>query len=163
LQFVFLTGVSKFAKLSIFSALNSLDDITMDESYAAICGYTQEELEYYFSEHIDAMVAKDSDTRENLLDNIRRWYDGYTWDGKTSVYNPYSTLSFFKKQEFSNIVCELKYHSKTKTVTLLSHAIQQIHDKNYYGKYQGKGKKIILLGLAFSGKDVGCRMDALES
>jgi hypothetical protein len=46
---------------------------------------------------------------------------------------------------------------------MLRHAIKQIHDKNYYGKYQGKGKKIILLGLAFSGKDVGCRMDALES
>jgi hypothetical protein len=61
------------------------------------------------------------------------------------------------------VVCELKYHSKTKTSTLLRHAIKQIHEKNYYGKYVGKGKKIILLGLAFSGKEVGCRMDALES
>jgi hypothetical protein len=46
-------------------------------------------------------------------------------------------------------------------VTLLRNAIKQIHDKNYYGKYLGKGKKIILLGLAFSGKEVGCRMDAI--
>jgi hypothetical protein len=59
------------------------------------------------------------------------------------------------------VVCELKYHSKTKTATLLRRAIKQIHDKNYYGKYQGKDKKIVLLGLAFSGKDVGCRMEAL--
>ncbi|MDR2679700.1 MAG: AAA family ATPase [Tannerella sp.] len=101
LQFILLTGVSKFAKLSIFSTLNSPDDITIDESYAAICGYTQEELEYYFSEYIDALIAK-GDTRENLLGKIRFWYNGYTWDGKTSVYNPYSTLSFFKKQLFSN-------------------------------------------------------------
>jgi hypothetical protein len=61
------------------------------------------------------------------------------------------------------VVCELKYHSKTKTATLLRRAIKQIYDKNYYGKYQGKGKKIILLGLAFSGKEVGCRMDTLGS
>ncbi|MDR1342019.1 MAG: AAA family ATPase, partial [Prevotellaceae bacterium] len=63
LQFIFLTGVSKFAKLSIFSALNSPKDITIDERYATLCGYTQEELEHYFSEHIDAMVAKEGDTR----------------------------------------------------------------------------------------------------
>jgi hypothetical protein len=337
LQLIFLTGVSKFAKLSIFSALNSPKDITIDERYATLCGYTQEELEHYFSEHIDAMVAKYGNTRENLLDKIRRWYDGYTWDGKTAVYNPYSTLSMFDTQTISNywfasgtpvflmeqlkkhnsielvtepvtakpntfdsfdpshieaipllfqtgyltiksreqtedilkytlgvpnmevhqslseyllsayseyplsgiatltekmyeqlqsldaegfaqsvrtmledipydiqignekyyhslflswmnvlgfkaqgemltgqgridavleqsdtvVVCELKYHSKTRTVTLLRRAIKQIHDKNYYGKYLGKGKKIVLLGLAFSGKEVGCRMEAL--
>ncbi|MDR1224243.1 MAG: ATP-binding protein, partial [Tannerella sp.] len=61
------------------------------------------------------------------------------------------------------VVCELKYHSKTKTVTLLRRAIKQIHDNYYYGKYLGKGKKIVLLGLAFSGKEVGCRMEALGS
>jgi hypothetical protein len=60
------------------------------------------------------------------------------------------------------VVCELKYHSKTRTVTLLRRAIKQIHDKNYYGKYLGKGKKIILLGLAFSGKEVGCRMESMN-
>ncbi|MDR1155643.1 MAG: AAA family ATPase, partial [Bacteroidales bacterium] len=53
LQFIFLTGVSKFARLSIFSALNSPKDITIDGRYASLCGYTQEELEHYFSEHID--------------------------------------------------------------------------------------------------------------
>ncbi|MDR1153982.1 MAG: ATP-binding protein [Bacteroidales bacterium] len=338
LQFIFLTGVTKFAKLSIFSALNSPDDITMDESYAAICGYTQEELEYYFSEYMDALIAKEGDTRENVLNRIRRWYNGYTWDGKTSVYNPYSTLLFFKKKVFSNywfasgtpaflmeqlklrdqidlvfdpveaspkifdsfdpnnidnislmfqtgyltvkkitptgetpqytlgipnqevrislleylvslfsyyplgrveplvrtmgkqlrsldadgfaqsvrimlanipyiirignekyyhslflswmnvlgfrahgeimtgsgridavleqpdtvVVSELKYHSKTKVPTLLRHAMKQIHDKKYYEKYLCSGKKIVLLGLAFSGKEVGCRMDAVD-
>jgi hypothetical protein len=102
LQFILLTGVSKFAKLSIFSTLNSPQDITIDERYAALCGYTQEELEHYFSEHIDALVARDGDTREKLLYRIRRWYDGYTWDGKTAVYNPYSTLSLFDTQTISN-------------------------------------------------------------
>jgi hypothetical protein len=102
LQFVFLTGVTKFAKLSIFSALNSPKDITIDGRYATLCGYTQEELEHYFSEYIDAMVAKEGDTRENLLDRIRRWYDGYTWDGRSSVYNPYSTLLMFDTRTVSN-------------------------------------------------------------
>jgi hypothetical protein len=53
-------------------------------------------------EYIDAMVAKDGDTRENLLDKIRLWYDGYTWDGKTAVYNPYSTLLMFDTRTISN-------------------------------------------------------------
>ncbi|MDR1154312.1 MAG: ATP-binding protein, partial [Bacteroidales bacterium] len=338
LQLIFLTGVSKFAKLSIFSALNSPKDITIDERYATLCGYTQDELEHYFSEYIDAMVAKEGDTREKLLDRIRRWYDGYTWDGKTAVYNPYSTLLMFDTKTISNywfasgtptflmeqlklrdqidlvfepveispkifdsfdpnnidnislmfqtgyltvkkisqagetlqytlgvpnqevrislleylvslfsyyplarveplvrtmgrqiklldadgfaqsvrtmlenipyliqignekyyhslflswmnvlefkahgevmtgsgridavleqsdtiVISELKYHSKTKVATLLRHAMKQIHDKKYYEKYLGSGKKIVLLGLAFSGKDVGCRMEAVE-
>ncbi|MDR1631979.1 MAG: ATP-binding protein, partial [Dysgonamonadaceae bacterium] len=332
-----LTGVSKFAKLSIFSTLNSPDDITIDESYAAICGYTQEELEYCFSEYIDALAAKKGETKESLLDQIRLWYDGYTWDGTTAVYNPYSTLSFFKKQLFSNywfasgtptflmerlkkqnnielltepitakpntfdsfdpnhieaipllfqtgyltikskertedvakytlgvpnmevhqslseyllsayseyplsgiatltenmyeqlqsldaggfaqsirtmlenipyniqtgnekyyhslflswmnvlgfkahgevmtgsgridavlkqpntiVVSELKYHAKTKTATLLRHAMKQIHERRYYEKYLCEGKKIVLLGLAFSGKNVACKMEEL--
>jgi hypothetical protein len=285
------------------------------------------------------MLAKSGDTRENLLDRIRQWYDGYTWDGKTAVYNPFSTLSMFDTQTISNywfasgtpaflmeklkqhndielvtepvladseifdsfdpshieniplmfqtgyltvksrevihgisqytlgvpnrevhdslmkyitsayshvplsqlavltkkmskqlagldaggfaqsvrtmlenipyiirignekyyhslflswmnvlgfkahgeimtgsgridavleqpdtvIISELKYHSKTKISTLLRHAMKQIHDKKYYGKYLGNGKKIVLLGLAFSGRDVGCRMDAVEN
>ncbi|MDR1156485.1 MAG: PD-(D/E)XK nuclease domain-containing protein, partial [Bacteroidales bacterium] len=60
------------------------------------------------------------------------------------------------------VVSELKYHSKTKAATLLRHAMKQIHDKKYYEKYLCSGKKIVLLGLAFSGREVGCRMDAVE-
>ncbi|MDR1156622.1 MAG: PD-(D/E)XK nuclease domain-containing protein, partial [Bacteroidales bacterium] len=60
------------------------------------------------------------------------------------------------------VVSELKYHSKTKASTLLRHAMKQIHDKKYYEKYLCSGKKIVLLGLAFSGKEVGCRMDAVD-
>jgi hypothetical protein len=60
------------------------------------------------------------------------------------------------------IVSELKYHAETKTDALLRQAIKQIHDKKYYEKYLGQGKKIVLLGLAFSGKEVGCRMEELK-
>jgi hypothetical protein len=119
LKFVFLTGVTKVAKVSIFSVLNSPDDITMDEQYASICGYTQEELERDFSEYIDNTAVRLEMTREDLLKKIREMYDGYTWDGKTSVYNPYSTLLFFKKNEFSN------YWFETGTPTFLINRLKK--------------------------------------
>jgi hypothetical protein len=338
LQFIFLTGVSKFAKLSIFSTLNSPKDITMGKQYAALCGYTQEELETNFPEHIAALAAERNQSPEETLAVIKKWYDGYSWDGETHVYNPYSTLSLFdtrmignywfasgtptflieqlKKREQTDlalepfeaspkifdsfdpahienipllfqtgyltvksmqpakeepkytlgipnrevflslseyllsayseyplsgiailtekmskqlksldadgfaqsvrtmlenipyniqtgnekyyhslflswmnvlgfkahgevmtgngridavleqpdtiIVSELKYHAKTKTATLLRHAMKQIHDRRYYEKYLCEGKKIVLLGLAFSGKNVGCKMEELK-
>ncbi|GHV65536.1 ATPase AAA [Bacteroidia bacterium] len=126
LKFVFMTGVTKVAKVSIFSALNSLEDISLSEPFSSICGYTQEELERDFSEYIDNTAVHLEMTREDLLANIRKWYDGYSWDGKTSVYNPFSTLPFFKRQEFSNywfetgtptfLINRLKKHGLAKTV-----------------------------------------------
>ncbi|MDR0757044.1 MAG: ATP-binding protein [Tannerella sp.] len=101
IEFVFITGVSKFSGLSVFSALNNLTDITLDRRYTAICGYTQEELENNFSEYIDRAAEYQGKTGEWVLDRIRYWYNGYTWDGKTSVYNPFSTMHFFDVQIFS--------------------------------------------------------------
>ncbi|MDR0726035.1 MAG: AAA family ATPase, partial [Prevotellaceae bacterium] len=92
LRFVFLTGVSKFSKISLFSGLNSPDDITIDDRFSTICGYTQQELEFYFEEHIRNMAAKKKITPEELLAQIRKWYNGYSWDGINPVYNPFSTL-----------------------------------------------------------------------
>ncbi len=83
LKFVFLTGVSKFSKVSIFSGLNNLKDITTDERYAVICGYTQNDLEREFKEYL---VNCD-------LDEIQRWYNGYSWLGER-VYNPFDILLF---------------------------------------------------------------------
>ncbi len=102
LQFIFLTGVSKFAGLSVFSALNNPQDITLSEDYATICGITQEELESYFSEQLDVVAEKSGKTWKELLDNIREWYNGYSWDGKTSVYNPFSILLFLNQKIFRN-------------------------------------------------------------
>jgi hypothetical protein len=126
LKFVFLTGVTKVAKVSIFSVLNSPSDITINDKYASICGYTQEELERNFSEHINNTSESLSMTKEKLIEKIRKMYDGYTWDGKTSVYNPFSTLMFFENQEFSNywfetgtptfLINRLKKRSLAKTV-----------------------------------------------
>jgi hypothetical protein len=122
LQFVFLTGVSKFAGLSIFSALNNLKDITLSKEYATLCGITQEELESDFSEHLSVATEELSMTRDALLDNIRRWYNGYSWDGKTSVYNPFSTLLFFDEKAFQS------YWFRTGTPTFLIKLLKQRND-----------------------------------
>jgi hypothetical protein len=119
LRFIFLTGVSKFSGLSIFSALNNLNDITLHKRYASICGYTQEELESNFSGYINNAAESLEMTEEHLLERIRYWYDGYTWDGKTSVYNPFSTLMFFSAQEFTD------YWFRTGTPTFLIDIIQR--------------------------------------
>jgi hypothetical protein len=119
LKFVFLTGVTKVAKVSIFSVLNSTNDITINDKYASICGYTQEELERDFSEHISDTAVHLNLTRDDLLVRIREMYDGYTWDGRTSVYNPFSTLMFFDNQEFSN------YWFETGTPTFLINRLKK--------------------------------------
>jgi hypothetical protein len=86
LRFVMLTGVSKFSKVSIFSGLNNLNDITIDDRYSAMLGYTQEELEKYFEEYLNG-VDKEL---------MKKWYNGYKWASE-SVYNPYDVLLFFDK------------------------------------------------------------------
>jgi len=96
IRFIFITGVSKFSGLSVFSALNNPQDITLEPEFAGICGYTQQELETSFSEHIVHAAEVLGETREQVIDGIRRWYDGYSWDGKTRVYNPFSTLKFLQ-------------------------------------------------------------------
>ena len=102
LRFIFLTGVSKFAGVSVFSGLNNPNDITMNSEYSSICGYTQVELENNFVEHIESVSQKMGVTAKELLGGIQRWYNGYSWDGKITVYNPFSTLMFFGAGEFLN-------------------------------------------------------------
>jgi Predicted AAA-ATPase. len=89
LKLVFLTGVSRFSKVSIFSGLNQLNDITIDPSFATVCGYTQSELESVFEDRL-----KDFDKEK-----IKVWYNGYSWLGE-SVYNPFDILLLFDKKMF---------------------------------------------------------------
>jgi hypothetical protein len=102
LELVFITGISKFAKVSLFSHLNNLADITLAEQYAALAGYTQEELEYYFDDHLQLCSERLKISREELLKRMKIWYDGYTWDGATEVYNPFGTLNFLSNKTFFN-------------------------------------------------------------
>ncbi|MDR1195827.1 MAG: ATP-binding protein [Endomicrobium sp.] len=129
LKFVFLTGVSKFSGLSVFSALNSINDITVDERYCTICGYTQEELEEYFKDYIIELSKALNSTYDEIIVAIKDWYNGYSWDGKISVYNPFSTLMLFDKKAFAN------YWFRTGTPTFLLNLIRK-HNRplNFLGK-----------------------------
>ena len=102
LRFIFLTGVTKFSKTSIFSGLNNINDITLDSKFANICGYTQKDLEKCFSKHLDDFSTSNNISCDELLDLIKNWYNGYSWDGKNRLYNPYSILSLFARGEFGN-------------------------------------------------------------
>ncbi len=102
IEFLLITGVSKFNKVGIFSELNNPDDLTIDPSFSKAMGYTQTELLHHFSDEITLIANELNISETKLLQDIKKWYDGYTWDGKNHVYNPFSILSFFKKRQFQN-------------------------------------------------------------
>jgi hypothetical protein len=88
-RFVFITGVSKFSKVSLFSGLNNLKDITLDPRYSALCGYTDNDVDTVFAPELPGLDREE----------IRRWYNGYNWLGE-SVYNPFDLLLLFDFREF---------------------------------------------------------------
>ncbi len=95
-RFLFVTGVSKFCHVSLFSELNNLTDITMNREYAAMFGYTQDEFEKYFADRINLATKQLNMPREQLLPEIKAWYDGYRFeDTSETVYNPVSLAQFF--------------------------------------------------------------------
>jgi Holliday junction resolvase-like predicted endonuclease len=112
-KFAFLTGVSKFSKASIFSGLNMLTDISLDEEYGNICGYTQYDIESSFKEYLD-----DVD-----LEELKSWYNGYNFL-KDPVYNPFDILQFFSKKKIYD-----NYWFATGTPTFL---IKLIEQNNYF-------------------------------
>jgi len=119
LRFVFLTGVSKFSRVSIFSELNNLRDITLSKEFATLLGYTQTELESYFEREIQNLGLELGLKKAPLLAKIKTWYDGYSWNAKDTVYNPFSILNLFVEQRFSN------YWFATGTPTFLMKLIKQ--------------------------------------
>ena len=109
LRFVMLTGVSKFSKVSIFSGLNNLEDISLNPDYGSICGYTEEELGEVFGEHLQGVDRA----------QLRHWYNGYNFLGASLVYNPYDILNFIKRsQSFGKFKFE-NYWFKTSTPTFV--------------------------------------------
>ena len=100
IKFTFITGISRFSKVSLFSGANHLQDISMDARYAAMTGYTQEEVEQCFDAHIRDMAQAQSRTAENILEEIKAWYNGYRFSrAETHVYNPFSTLNYLSQRE----------------------------------------------------------------
>ena len=102
LRFVFFTGVSKFSRVSIFSDLNNIRDISLSKNFETICGYTQTELESSFEKEIQSLCFELGIKKPKLLEQIKSWYNGYSWNGKDRVYNPYSILNLFIEQRFRN-------------------------------------------------------------
>ncbi|MEY4108109.1 MAG: hypothetical protein RL181_2451, partial [Bacteroidota bacterium] len=103
LELVFLTGVSKFSKTGIFSGLNNLVDLTLHPDYATMLGYTQQELESNFPEEIATAAQKLKLDRQELLDQMREWYNGYCFEENAEkVYNPMTVNTFFDRKEFEN-------------------------------------------------------------
>jgi len=102
IKLVFITGVSKFSKVSLFSGLNNLKDMTIDKRYSSLCGYTQQELEEVFVEYLDGVD----------LDAVQAWYNGYSWLGE-AVYNPLDVLLYLDTGEF------LSYWFETGTPSFL--------------------------------------------
>ena len=99
LRFVFLTGITKFSQLSIFSELNNITNISMDEAYAGICGITKEELLTQMSDDIDRLAEKMSVTREEAIQQLTDNYDGYHFTYPSpDIFNPYSLLNCFSKE-----------------------------------------------------------------
>ena len=90
IRFTFLTGVSKFSKVSLFSGLNNLIDLTLDPPYSAICGYTEADLDRVFAPELPGLDR----------DEIGTWYNGYNWLGEEKVYNPFDVLLLFRNREF---------------------------------------------------------------
>ena len=89
-RFVFVTGVSTFSKVSLFSGLNNLRDITLDPRYATVCGYTDNDLDTVFAPELEGLNREE----------IRRWYNGYHWLGEEKVYNPFDLLLLFDSRKF---------------------------------------------------------------
>ena len=122
IRFLFMTGVSKFSRVSIFSDLNNLDDLTTAPKYVSMLGITENELLQYFTEQIrDAAKRLEMDEKK-LLQEIKAWYNGYSWDAKNFVYNPFSLLNFLDKKKFDN------YWFATGTPTFL---VKEIRRREY--------------------------------
>ncbi|PID45266.1 MAG: hypothetical protein CSB47_09255 [Proteobacteria bacterium] len=109
-RFSLLTGVSKFSKVSLFSGLNNLNDITLDRRYSSLCGYTDNDIDTVFAAELAGLDREE----------IREWYNGYNWLGE-GVYNPFDILQLFDKREFQN------YWFETGTPTFLINLLRQNH------------------------------------
>jgi len=104
IKFIFITGISKFAHVSVFSKLNNLDDLSLIDEFNGICGYVQEDLESKFQDNIQKLANKFEYSYEAAINEIKAFYNGYSWNGKEKLYNPYSTLLCLRHSKFTKLV-----------------------------------------------------------
>ncbi len=121
IRFMMMTGVSKFAKLSVFSGLNNPVDLTMSRDYAGLLGYTHDELKKYFAEHIQAFADEEGVSFEAIFDKLLEWYDNYRFSpkNKTLVLNPVSVGSALYNREFKS------YWTSTGKATIITERLKK--------------------------------------
>jgi len=96
IYFLFITGITRFSKTSLFSDMNHLKDITINKNYTGICGYTQTEMDFYFADVYKSIAESKGITLAAFKQEVKTWYNGYCWYENTeTVYNPFSILNFF--------------------------------------------------------------------
>lgn len=123
LQFVLLTGVTKFSQVSVFSGFNQPDDISMDPQYDTLCGMTDEEIDRYFTEPVQTMANSYEYTPEEMRNVLRKQFDGYHFSKRMKgVYNPFSLLNTLKKQDVQD------YWFRTGTPTYLIRLLQHFNE-----------------------------------
>ena len=167
LRFIFITGVTKFAQMGIFSNLNQLSDISLDLDYATLCGLTLSEIEANFAPEIDRLVAYHGGTREEMIEELTRRYDGYHFSSGDvpNVFNPFSLLSVMEKRLFQN------YWFATGTPTFLARMLQQTDfdlqeldgievtassltdDRVYLIPYSADSRKTVKVGVEFNAEE----------
>lgn len=120
LRFIFITGVTKFSQVSVFSALNNLEDLTMRKDYCDLAGYSERELYHYFKNYIQDLSSEFSFDIDECKHRLRLWYNGYQFtEEHVKVYNPFSILSLFKAKQFKN------YWFETGTPSFLVNLIKE--------------------------------------
>ncbi|MDR1041693.1 MAG: AAA family ATPase [Deltaproteobacteria bacterium] len=110
LRFVFITGITKFKQLSLFSAMNNIVDLTFEKGFSEICGFTKDEITSSFRKYLEEAISSQveegilapNSTVDDLMSMITEWYDGYSWDGKTRVFNPFSIKCFLHHHSLGN-------------------------------------------------------------
>lgn len=121
IELLFMTGVSRFSKTSIFSDLNNLVNLTMHPLAVDLLGITSDELDLYFSDALNDIAQIMAVSSNELKKNVQLWYNGYSWNGKNKVYNPFSLLNFFYAKDFDN------YWFETGTPTFLVKKMRETH------------------------------------
>lgn len=119
IRFLLITGVSRFSKVSIFSGLNNIEDISLAIPMNDLVGITHTELEANFKQELDELAKRFAMTYEDILAEVKFWYNGYSWRGENTLYNPFSLLLLFKQQSFDNFWFE------TGTPTFLVKALKK--------------------------------------
>lgn len=122
LRFLFLTGISKFSQMSIFSELNNLQNISLSDDYSSICGISEQELLTQMKPDIERMAQANHETYEEACDHLKKQYDGYHFSEKSAdIYNPFSLINAFAQRKYEN------YWFSTGTPTFLIELLQRMN------------------------------------